>query len=362
MSAKLSEILGEEASFYSIAVLDLSNADDPRFMLHNPDMVANIGSVGKILVLYALFDKLARLYPDDIESRQRVLRETYITADDWIVSDHHVVPVFDQENGRVMSRKLRIGDSGNLYEYVDWMLSASSNAAGSMVIQQVILLEQFGHEYPVPADEATAFLKESNAARLGRLWLSAVERPLKEAGFDLGRFRQGSPFTATAGRYVQGTSSVGNTTDLVRILNLIETNRFIDEWSSLEAKRLLYMTQRRIRYASHPVLNDAAVYFKSGSFYSCEPEPGFVCRQYMGNRVNRLASIAIIESPAGKPVLRYLVAVMSNILRVNSAVAHQTLALRIHRLIEAFHKKPLPEKPDISGAEDTDFNPGDGAE
>jgi hypothetical protein len=29
---------------------------------------------------------------------------------------------------------------------------------------------------------------------------------------------------------------------------------------------------------------------------------------------------------------------MSNVLRKNSAVAHQTLATRIHRLIEAYHR------------------------
>jgi len=39
------------------------------------------------------------------------------------------------------------------------------------------------------------------------------------------------------------------------------------------------MTQRRIRYASHPALYSYAVYFKSGSLYSCQPEPDFVCKQ-----------------------------------------------------------------------------------
>jgi hypothetical protein len=37
----------------------------------------------------------------------------------------------------------------------------------------------------------------------------------------------------------------------------------------------------------------------------------------------------------------YLVTVSSNVLRKNSAVAHQTLALRIHRLIEARHEERL---------------------
>jgi hypothetical protein len=122
----------------------------------------------------------------------------------------------------------------------------------------------------------------------------------------------------------------------------------VDEWSSDEAKRLLYTTQRRIRYASHPVLNDAAVYFKSGSYYSCIPEPDFVCRKYMGNKINRLASTAMIESPAGSPDLRYIVTVMSNVLRVNSAVAHQTLALRIHRFVESLHSTKVPAESQTS--------------
>jgi hypothetical protein len=97
------------------------------------------------------------------------------------------------------------------------------------------------------------------------------------------------------------------------------------------------MTERRIRYASHPVLSPYAVYFKSGSLYSCQPEEGFRCGKYMGNKRNYLASVAIVEGPVPGRDYHYLVAVSSNVLRKNSAVAHQTLALRIHRLIEARH-------------------------
>ncbi len=97
------------------------------------------------------------------------------------------------------------------------------------------------------------------------------------------------------------------------------------------------MTQKRIRYASHPALNDSVVYFKSGSLYSCQPEPGFRCGKYKGNKRNTLASVAIIETEKEGRDLHYLVVVISNVLRVNSAVAHQTLALRIHRMIEARH-------------------------
>lgn len=119
----------------------------------------------------------------------------------------------------------------------------------------------------------------------------------------------------------------------------LEQGRLVDVFSSREIKRLIYMTERRIRYASSPALNDAAVYFKSGSLYRCKPEPDFVCRKYQGNVDNLLNSVAIVESPAGERRLYYLVVVMSNVLRKNSAVVHQTLATRIHRLLEAMHPR-----------------------
>ena len=102
---------------------------------------------------------------------------------------------------------------------------------------------------------------------------------------------------------------------------------------------MLYMTERRIRYASAPALRDSAVYFKSGSLYACEPEPDFKCGKYRGNKRNLMNSIAIVESPAKERKLYYLVSLTSNVLRKNSAVDHQTLATRIHRLIEKAHKK-----------------------
>ena len=51
------------------------------------------------------------------------------------------------------------------------------------------------------------------------------------------------------------------------------------------------------------------------------------------------------EKQAGAPRHHYIVAVMSNVLEVNSAVAHQTLALRIQRLVQSLHADApaLPE-------------------
>jgi hypothetical protein len=113
----------------------------------------------------------------------------------------------------------------------------------------------------------------------------------------------------------------------------MEQGKLVDAWSSLEIKRLLYLTDRRIRYASSPALSDSAVYFKSGSLYSCKPEAGFVCEKYHGNVKNYMNSLAVVESTGGKR-LHYLSVVLSNVLRKNSAVEHETLATRIHHLIE----------------------------
>jgi hypothetical protein len=122
----------------------------------------------------------------------------------------------------------------------------------------------------------------------------------------------------------------------------MEQGRLVDEWSSRQIKRLLYMTERRIRYASSPALADSAVYFKSGSLYDCEPEPGFNCGPYRGNVLNYMNSVAIIESPARERELHYAVTLISNVLRKNSAATHQALATSIHRLIEEMHAAPAP--------------------
>jgi hypothetical protein len=117
----------------------------------------------------------------------------------------------------------------------------------------------------------------------------------------------------------------------------MEQGRLVDRFSSLEIKRLIYLTDRRIRYASSPELVDDAVYFKSGSLYSCKSEAGFVCGKYKGNAKNYMNSLALVESIGRTPQLRYITVVLSNVLRKNSAEAHQELATSIHKLIETRH-------------------------
>ena len=80
-TARVLKLLGDKANRYGVAVLDLSDIDNPRYAEHRADYKQNVGSVGKIAVALALFQALADIYPDDIETRKRLLRETIILVE-----------------------------------------------------------------------------------------------------------------------------------------------------------------------------------------------------------------------------------------------------------------------------------------
>jgi len=148
-TARVVRLLGDKTDRYGIAVLDLSDIDHPRYAEHRADFRQNVGSVGKIAAAVAVFQALADNYPDDIEARKRVLRETIITADEFIQKDHHEVRIWHPETGALSFRPLQKGDQGSLWEFLDWTLSISSNAAASMVMKNAMLLKYFGRDYPV---------------------------------------------------------------------------------------------------------------------------------------------------------------------------------------------------------------------
>ncbi len=336
-TAQLLDLLDDKQDDYSLAVLDLSDPLQPVYAEHEAAVLRNPGSVGKLLVATALFQALADVYPDDIERRLQVLRETQISADGFIQRDHHKVILSDPATGKSQYRALQEGDQGSLWEFLDWMLSASSNAAASMVMQQVMLLAEFGSAYPPSEAQKTAFFRDTVRAVLAEKFTTAVIDPVARNGLDSSQLRQGSFFTAAGKRAVPGTTSHATAHSLMQFLLALEKGEIVDQFSSREIKRLLYMTERRIRYASSPALTQAAVYFKSGSFYKCKPEPDFKCYKYHGNVKNYMNSVAIIEDDSGAKRLYYLVSLMSNVLRKNSAVDHQTLATKIHRLIQQRH-------------------------
>jgi hypothetical protein len=335
--AQLQNLLGAEADRYALALLDLTNLEQPRYAEHRSTQRANPGSVGKILIALGVFQALADVYPDSIDARLSILRHTVVTADEFIQSDHHQVPVWQPGASRVRYPRIQMDDRASLWTYLDWMLSASSNAAASMVLKHLMLLVQYGPAYPVSETEAQQFFKTTSKKALAALLARALQDPVARNGLDLTQLRQGSFFTWKGKRLVPGTTSHATPRELMRWLIKLEQGRLVDAFSSREIKRLLYMTQRRIRYASAPALAEAAVYFKSGSLYKCKTEAGFECKKYHGNVINMLNSVAIIEAPATDRRLYYMVVVMSNVLRKNSAVAHQTLATRIHRMLQKYH-------------------------
>jgi hypothetical protein len=335
---QLAGLLGGSLNGYGLAVLDLTDPAKPRYAEHNGTYRQNVGSVGKIVVALALFQALADTYPKDIAARQRILKTTVVTADGFSQYDHHTVRIFNVETKALTRRAIQVGDKATLWEFVDWMMSPSSNSAAGMVMREAMLLRQYGAAYPVPEAEVRRFFSQTPKSELTALFEKTFFEPVTRNGLDLGQLRQGSFFTATGKQTVPGPGdSYGTARELMHYLLRMEEGRLVDEWSSREIKRMMYVTERRIRFASAPALAEAAVYFKSGSLYECTKEPGFSCGQYMGNVKNYMNSIAIIEYPAGDRRIHYMVTLISNVLRKNSAAEHQALAARIQQLIVNSH-------------------------
>ena len=133
---------------------------------------------------------------------------------------------------------------------------------------------------------------------------------------------------------------------MARFLLRLEQGRLVDHWSSLEMKKYLYTTSRRIRYVYGKELAPAAVYFKSGSLYSCREEEGFKCGKYKGNRLNAMNSIAIIETPAADDgqQKRYIVALTSDVRKVNSAWDHSRIGIAVDEVIQTRQAATILEK------------------
>lgn len=336
LSQMLKDELGADAGGYGVALLDLSDPGAPRYAEVNPNATMNAGSVGKILVALGLFQSLADIEPD-IKKRRDILRETVVTTDEFIRTDTHEVPIFEIGGKKVTRRPIAEGEQLTLYTLLDHMMSPSSNAAASTVGREAVLMQEFGASYPRPYEEGRAYLAGASRGQLSGQLAAVLQEPVGRNGLNRGKLRQGSLFTREAKKRLPGTSSYATARSLMEFLVAMEKGELVDPWSSKEIKKLLYLTDRRIRYASAPELRDAAVYFKSGSLYKCRPERGHVCEKYHGNVWNFLASIALVEEPERNPPLRYAVVVLSNVLRKNSADAHQRLGARIQQMMERLH-------------------------
>jgi len=328
--AAVESIFAERDPSYGFVVVDLSDPDNIVWAGIRPDIRQMPGSVGKLVTLVGLFDALARAFPD-VTERRRVLRETMVVGGDWVLYDEHAVPKFDSETRTNRSSIIQPEDVFTLSGWVDHMISASANAAGAVVWREAMLLRHFGSRYPVSAEEARAFFRETPPKVLTALSLAVEHEPLQGLGIRMADLQQGSMWTRTAKRYVPGVPSYATPRTLAQLTFRMEQGRLVDPWSSLEMKRYLYMTKRRYRYAYAPELANAAIYFKSGSYYQCKPEEGYRCGKYMGNAKNYMNAVTIIEWPGTST--RYLITLMSNVLKVNSAWDHARLGVAIDEAV-----------------------------
>ena len=352
LNAALESIFRNRDPSYGVVVVDISDPNRIAWAGIRPDTKQNPGSVGKILTMIGLFDALAQAFPET-KDRARILRQTEVDAGDWVLGESNDVPHFDAATGFNRFGPVRPDNRLRLSEWIDHMISPSANAAASVVWREAILIRHFSSGYPIGTERAEAFFRDTPKQQLTSLGLSIISDPLNRAGINTRDIQQGSLWTRTGKTRVPGTVSFATPRELARVMFRLEQGRLVDLWSSLEMKRYLYTTKRRYRYVFAPELHDAAVYFKSGSFYGCREEAGFKCRKYMGNLRNLMNSVAVIESPArttaqtdapGRGQIRYIVALMSNVLRVNSAWDHSRMAVAIDKAVKTRGEVEVKEK------------------
>lgn len=317
---------------YSIAVLDITPGRKMRYACRQEKKLFQPGSVGKLVVIAGLFNELQKIYPASFDKRRELLMTKSVRGGKWALYDTHTVPVFDTETKKQVKRTINENDVFSLYEWADHMLSASNNGAASVVWREVILMHAFGAEYPtLTAEKSSEFFSRTPRSQLMELAVEVVNRPVNDAGISPEEWKLGSMFTGEAKKIIPGSGgSSASPYGMLKYLIALERGKIVDEPSSLEIKRLLYITATRIRYASSWTLTDAAVYFKSGSLYQCKEEAGYNCEKYMGNVTNYMNSVIIVEHPDGT---QYMVVLMSNVLKKNSAVDHNTLASKIDQAI-----------------------------
>jgi len=326
---------GRDAS-YGIVVADITDPKDIRWAGVRENRSQIPGSVGKIITMLGFFSELEKAFPN-IEDRERILRTRRVTAGEWVKWDHHDVPRFNTETGTMRSVTLAQGETFNLSEWIDFAIAYSANAGAATLWKEAVLLRHFGSAYPPSSEAEAEFFKTMSKAELWKLSSDAVSRPMIGAGLDPDTFWIGSYWTRTAKTIIPGNGgSRGTPIEMARFLVRLEQGRLVDNWSSAQMKAYLYTTSRRYRYVFSDELKPAAVFFKSGSLYSCREEEGFACGKYMGNALNLMNSISIVETPAGatEGQHRYIVALMSDVRKVNSAWDHSRIGAAIDQMVK----------------------------
>lgn len=319
---------------YGITVLDMTDPDNMRYAEMNEDRGFQPGSVGKIVVATAFFNEIKKLCPEDMSVRTQLMKDKVVRSGNWGLYDHHTIPIYNVEKDSYVKRTVVASDEFTLYEWLDHMLSVSNNGAASIVWREALLMNIFGDEYfGLTQEEADKYFETADRGELTDRAINLVNQPLRDLGITHDEWRLGSFFTNGADKYVSSKGgSIGTPKGLMKYFIKLEKGEVIDRLTSLEIKRLLYMTDRRIRYGASPRLDEASIYFKSGSLYSCDKSKDTYCGKYAGNRYNYMNSVCIVEHPDGT---NYIVCLESNVLSKNSAGAHMYLASAIDKAIRA---------------------------
>jgi hypothetical protein len=331
LQEKLEALFPHRDESYAVALLDITPGKKTRYAQIKPDRGYQPGSVGKLVVISGFFYELSKIFPYEYEKRRELLKTKFVRAGKWAIYDEHTVPFYDPETKKYFKRQVGENDVFSLYEWADHMMSVSNNGAACVVWRETILMRAFGDKYPeITQEQADEYFKTTSRSELMDM-AEIIHEPLLKVGITEEEWRLGSMFTKGGKSMVPGRGgSRGTPLGLLKWLIELERGNIVDIFSSLEIKRLMYMTDRRIRYASSKALTEAAVYFKSGSLYGCRPEQGFTCRKYHGNTKNYMNSVAIIEQP---DTTTYLVVLMSNVLKKNSSYEHNYLAGRIDKIV-----------------------------
>lgn len=335
-------MLAKRDSSYSMVLVDFTDEKNIRWAGLRPDVKQNPGSVGKLLCMAGLFNTLAEAFPDP-QDRQRVLMTAVSRAGDWVNDEIHIVPKWDPIAQVNRFSVINPDDEFRLSEWLDHAISASANGAGAIIWREAMLIKHFGADYPQSFETSERFFNETKKSELSALARELITAPLLAAGIDITNLQQGSFFTGNAKRKVPGGMSFATPRELARLLFRMEQGKLVDEWSSLQMKKYMYMTKRRYRYAYAPELSRSAVFFKSGSLYSCRAEEGFRCGKYMGNKQNLMNSVAIVEgAQPGDP--RYIATLMSDVKKVNSAWDHSRIAAATDEMIHTRQPQQLQEE------------------
>ena len=132
--------------------------------------------------------------------------------------------------------------------------------------------------------------------------------------------------------------SYGTARELMRYLLRMEQGRLVDEFSSREIKRLIYVTERRIRYAVVAGARRRGGLLQVGLALRVREGARLRLRAVRGQRqeLHELDRDHRVPGRRAEAATTWCTLV-SNVLRKNSAAEHQALATRLQQLIVTRH-------------------------